>query len=242
MRERRYEAALVREANAIEKYTNFCVAEKSASQAQAAAAAYALDKATGVATTTTAVPSTTSGRKKIMKRKLPEPSDGWKDQSSKQHRVHHETMLYHKQVSGICWKIMDIVHDQASNSSGELTPYVLLARLVPFKEMEEKKGTYTVKELLEMGLNCVHEAAHALYIKHVYNETVAETFTCDPLVGAARTIPIEDRVDSAVKRVQKLSTAAKTAVGQSSRGGSTFGRRGGGRRGGYSNYNGGRQQ
>ena len=33
MRERRYEAALVREANAIEKYTNFCVAEKSASQA-----------------------------------------------------------------------------------------------------------------------------------------------------------------------------------------------------------------
>jgi hypothetical protein len=52
-----------------------------------------------------------------MKRKLPEPSDGWKDQSGKHHRVHHETMLYHKQVSGIFWEIMDIVHDQASNSS-----------------------------------------------------------------------------------------------------------------------------
>ena len=34
MRERRLDAALAREANAIEKLTEFCVADKSASQAQ----------------------------------------------------------------------------------------------------------------------------------------------------------------------------------------------------------------
>ncbi len=71
---------------------------------------------------------------------------------------------------------MDIVHEQSSNGSGEPTPDVLLARLVPLKEIEAKWETFTVKELLEMGLNCVHEAAHSLYVKHVYNGAVAETF------------------------------------------------------------------
>ena len=48
----------------------------------------------------------------------------------------------------------------------------------------------------------VHEAAHSVYIKHVYNETVPDTFLGDELFGADRTIPIEDKVDGAVKRVQ----------------------------------------
>jgi hypothetical protein len=113
---------------------------------------------------------------------------------------------------------------------------------MPLKDMETKWETYTVKELLEMGLNCVHEAAHFLYVKHVYNWTVAETFLGDALFGADRTIPVEERVDSAVKRVQKLTTTTKLAVGQSSRGGSILGKRGGGKRGGFNNYNGGRHQ
>jgi hypothetical protein len=83
MRERRLDAALAREANAIKKLNEFCVADMSASQAQSAAAATAFSppSGVGVATTTTTVPSTTLGAsgKKIMKRKLPEPVDGWKD-------------------------------------------------------------------------------------------------------------------------------------------------------------------
>ncbi len=93
-----------------------------------------------------------------------------------------------------------------------------------------------------MGLNCVHETDHSLYVKHVYNGTVAETFLGDALFGANRTIPVEERVDNAVKRVQKLTTATKLAVGQSGRGGSSSGKRGGGRRGGFNNYNGGKKQ
>ncbi len=54
--------------------------------------------------------------------------------------------------------------------------------------METKWDTYTIKELLEMGLNCVHEAAHSLYVKHVYNGAIAETFWGDALFGADRTI------------------------------------------------------
>ncbi len=44
------------------------------------------------------------------------------------------------------------------------------------REMEAKWETYTLKELLEMGLKCTHEAAHSLCVKHVYNGAVAETF------------------------------------------------------------------
>ncbi len=60
-------------------------------------------------------------------------------------------------------------------------------------------------------------------------------------LGADRTIPIEDRVESAVKIVQKLTTTTKATVVQTGRGGySTVKRGGAGRRGG-SNFNGGRQ-
>ncbi len=71
---------------------------------------------------------------------------------------------------------------------------------------------------------------------------VAETFLGDELFGADRTIPVEDRVDSAVKRVHKLTTAAKAAVGQTGRGiASKRGTRRGGSNGGRFdniNYNG----
>jgi hypothetical protein len=80
MRERRLDAALVRESNAIATFSNFCIAEKSVLQALPAAATTALAPPLGavaIATTTTA-PATSLGTsgKKVMKRKLPEPSDG----------------------------------------------------------------------------------------------------------------------------------------------------------------------
>ena len=60
-------------------------------------------------------------------------------------------------------------------------PDIPLARLTPLKEMDVKWDTFTVKELLEMGLSCVHEATLSLYIKHVYNGAVAENFRGDAL-------------------------------------------------------------
>ena len=153
-------------------------------------------------------------------------------------------MQYHKTLLIILWQITDIVHEQTNNGYAEPTPDIMLARLiVPFKETDEKWETFTFKELLEMGLNCVNETTRSLYIKHVYNGADAKTFLGDALFGADRTIPIEERLDNVAKRVQKLTTSAKAAVGQSGRGGSTFGRRVGGRRDGFSNsYSGGKRQ
>jgi hypothetical protein len=70
----------------------------------------------------------------------------------------------------------------------------------------------------------------------VYNNTVAETFLGDELFGADMTIPIEERVDKSVKKVQKLSASTKSAVGLTGKGGGKSSKRGRGRdsyRGGY---------
>jgi hypothetical protein len=78
-----------------------------------------------------------------------------------------------------------------------------------------------------MGLNWVRESAHSVYLKHAYNVTVADTFLGDDLFGADRSIPIEDKVHSSFKRVQKLSTTFKVAMGQNGRRGSLASKRGG---------------
>jgi hypothetical protein len=78
--------------------------------------------------------------------------------------------------------------------------------------VEEKWETFSVKRLLEMGLNCVHEVAHSLYIKHVHNGAVANTFLGANFLGAGNAILVEERVPSATKRVQKLTATAKSTL------------------------------
>jgi hypothetical protein len=202
------EAARLRETSALAMLSNCLMADSSAIQAQAVATA-----ATATTTTATTPLTTTAAEKKIIKRKLPEPRDGWKDPAGKLHRAHSDAMAYHKTISAFLWQLVDIVHQQSNPGTTTSAPDVPLARLVPLATVEAKISTYSVGQILEMSLNYVHEAAHAVYLRHVYNNTVADTFLGDELFGADRTVPIEERVDKAVKRVQKLSAAAKAAVG-----------------------------
>ncbi len=77
------------------------------------------------------------------------------------------------------------MHSQSipAGSAVAPTPDVQLARLVPLAAIEDNISTYSLGQLLEMGLNHVHEASHAVYLKHVFNNTVAETFLGDELFG-----------------------------------------------------------
>ena len=97
-----------------------------------------------------------------------------------------------------------MVHEQTSGGSTP-TLDMPLATLIPPFTMEANMKSYKVLELLQMGLNCVPESAHSVYLKHAYNGRVAETFLGDDLFGADRTIPNEHRVDSEVQRVQKIN-------------------------------------
>ena len=78
-----------------------------------------------------------------------------------------------------------------------------------------------------MGLNYVHEAANSLYIKHVYNGAMANTYLGDELFGADRTIRVEEKIANADKRVHELTATTKEVVEQAARWGNTSNRRGG---------------
>jgi hypothetical protein len=125
----RLDKALDRETKAIANLTNCRVAQEAAFQAQAAVLAATIGGATTTTMTTTT--PTTASDKKVMKWKLPEPRDGWKDASGKTHKVHLDAITYHKTLLVILWQIMDIVHHQSTGGSTP-TPDVPLARLVPF--------------------------------------------------------------------------------------------------------------
>ena len=177
--------------------------------------------------------------RKFIKRKLPEPKDGWKDQSGKTHRRHLDMMSYHKFMSKILWQLLDSLRKAAElnpeqYSEEDRAKGVKLARLLTLEDLDQRIDEFSVRQLLEMALNRLHESAHELYLRHIYSPSVADTFIGDDLFGADRTLPIPDRVDSAVKRVQKLSMAraatSSRAGGNVRRGAGGGPGRGGGRR------------
>ena len=169
--------------------------------------------------------------------KLSEPVDGWKDNAGKPHKKHTDAFRYNLVLNTVLWQLYKnfaAASGLVDEATHDPDADVKLARLVPRAVIERDIAKFTVPQLLEIGLNYIHEASHALYLTHAYNLTVAEAFLGDPIHGAERIVPVEDRVDSAIKRVQKNTPAQRAAIGQlAGRGGSTTGRRGGsGRRGG----------
>jgi hypothetical protein len=128
IREGKLDAARIRETTALSLLSNCLIAQSSAAQANAAPTA-----ATALPAATTTPLTTTSAKKKVIRRKLPEPRDGWKDSAGKLHRAHSDAMSYHKAISAILWQITDIVHSQSIPAGSVVTPTpdVQLARLVP---------------------------------------------------------------------------------------------------------------
>ena len=49
-------------------------------------------------------------------------------------------------------------------------------------------------EALELGLNEVHEAACALYIRHKYNQVVVKAFVGDEYFGADKYMVLQERM------------------------------------------------
>ncbi len=70
-----------------------------------------------------------------------------------------------------------------------------------------------VCEALELGLNQLHEAGCALYIKYRYNQAVVDIFLGHEFVGVERKQPLKERMATSVKEVHKLTAQVLKAVG-----------------------------
>jgi hypothetical protein len=136
----------------------------------------------------------------------------------------------------------DVITKQSNAGAATIVYIIRLAIFVSFTTLENIIDSLIVLQLLGIGQNYVHEAAHSVYLMHVYNNAVEKTFPVDDLFGADITILIEDRVYNTIKRVHKLSTTTKLANGQTGRGGSSTNKRGGSCRRRGKSYNGGTQQ
>jgi hypothetical protein len=136
LREGLLDAARTRETTALALLSNCLIADSSAAQAQAAATtAMALPAATTTPLTTT------PAEKKIIKRKLPEPRDGWKDYAGKLDRALSDAMSYHKTISAVLWQVTDIVHQQKC-SAGVISHPDTRCSACAFSSARRYRGRY----------------------------------------------------------------------------------------------------
>ena len=133
---------------------------------------------------------------KFLKRKLMEP-DEWKDNTGKTHRKNVLALTACKSMSVILWRLLDF-HvagadpNDARDNNEELLTYA---------DLTDQLENMSKREPLEYALNTVHEQSVMVYLTHHYSHEVVTAFTGDSLFLVDQSIPTQERIDAAVKRV-----------------------------------------
>ena len=155
---------------------------------------------------------------RMLKRKLPAPIEGWKDVKGVTNKVYTERALLFQDLYDIFWKLRRQLREQAvlapcAANAAERSLGIKRANLPDPDDHKEVMEAMTVCQTLELGMNQLHEAGCALYIRHKYNQAVVDNFVGDEYVGSERNKTLKERMMTSVKEVQKLSGQAKAAVG-----------------------------
>ena len=171
---------------------------------------------------------------KFMKRKLPKPSEGWKDFAGKPHRAHASSAAFCKRASWIAWRLLDVLRESAEANpenadERSLVKEVKLLKLIPIELLKEKGKTIKVRKLIEYLLNDINEYSTAMYLRHVHGQAVADLFAGDDLYGVDMSLPIHERVEKAKKEVDE--DRANATLAADARGVSAGGKKNSGGRG-----------
>ena len=153
--------------------------------------------------------------RKFLKRKLKEP-DEWKDHKGKTHTVHLQMFTACKTMSAILWRLFDNFRDEAE-ANGEadvsiISKDVRLGELFSYSDLMDKIDDMSPRELFEYALNTVHEQSVVVYLRHHYSSEVVQAFSGDKLFLVDQSLPTQERIDAAIKRVQNMSASAKAAI------------------------------
>ena len=87
-----------------------------------------------------------------------------------------------------------------------------MGELYTYKALMDRIDTISVRELLEYALNFVHNLSVVEYLSHHYNNEVVQALSGDKLYVVDHTTPTKERIDAAVKRVQKSTLSSKAAI------------------------------
>ena len=77
--------------------------------------------------------------------------------------------------------------------------------LLTHVDLMDKLDDMSERKLLEYALNRVHEQSVVMYLTHHCNHEVVTAFTGDSLFLVDRSIPTQERIDAAAKRVPKMT-------------------------------------
>jgi hypothetical protein len=152
---------------------------------------------------------------KPLKRTLPREPDEWKDHSGKARVKHLQAFTACKSMFAILWKLHDAFRAEAEATCGiaeDIAKDVTLGELITHNALMDRIDTMSIRETLDYALNMVHEQSVVVYLQHHYNHEVVTAFTGDKLYLVDQSLPTQERVDAAVKRVQKLTSASKAAI------------------------------
>ncbi len=117
--------------------------------------------------------------------------------------------MFCKRVSLGLLKLLDALILRPEQNPGFADPRdlegdVKLAKLIPLKVLEDNANDLSARQIIEVLLNGFTEYNDVVYFKHVYGQAVAYALVGDNTVISDRTLPIMDRVNVFIKRVQKM--------------------------------------
>jgi hypothetical protein len=89
---------------------------------------------------------------------------------------------------------------------------VKLSEMLTHSDLMDKLDKFPVREVLEYVLNTVQERSVVIYLSHHYSHNVVNVFTRDKLYPKDQSLPTQERIDAAVKRVQKMTMSARATI------------------------------
>jgi hypothetical protein len=101
---------------------------------------------------------------------------------------------------------------QILNNAKEGSNEVRLSELLTQADLTDTMDDMSERELLEYALNTVNEQSVVVYLTHHYSHEGVIAFTRDSLFLVDQYIPTQERIDAAIKRVQKMTSSAKAAI------------------------------
>ncbi len=114
-------------------------------------------------------------------------------------------------MCALLWKLLDDYMEEMRDTGDDAatTKDVRLAELLTHSNPLDKLNIISVREVLECSLNTVYEQSVVIY--H-YIHDVFTAFQGDKLFFVDLSLSTQERIDAAVKRVQKMTPSARVAI------------------------------
>jgi secreted Zn-dependent insulinase-like peptidase len=106
-------------------------------------------------------------------------------------------------------------HKEDMNDNGDVDATakdVKLSELLTHNDFMDKLDNFSVRKVLKYALKTVHEQSVVTYLSHHYSHDVVNAFTRDKLYLVDQSLPTHERIDAAVKRVQKMTPSDKITI------------------------------